>query len=75
MEQNFKNVKLKAEELGLTPEQIKAALKLFSYASIYKVEFYLKDNDGLGMRKKREPFEKPGGNNPFGDIINEMLKK
>ena len=70
MEQNFKFVKTKAEESGLHAEQIKAALKLFQYADLYKVEFYLKDGDRLGMRAKTK---KPDAHLNTGDIIDQIF--
>jgi hypothetical protein len=62
MEDNFNKVKAKGNELGLSASQIKAALKLFQYAKIYKVELYLKENDGLGMRKDLSGFKNPSDN-------------
>lgn len=64
MQQNFKNVKSKAEELNLSPDQIKAAFKLFQYAELYRVEFYLKPGDKLGMKEKPKKVT---------DIIDELF--
>lgn len=71
MEQEFKKAKAKAEELGLTPDQIKKCLHLFAYADVLRVEFYLKEADKLGMRKKapKDPFRNPAGPSSLFDAI------
>lgn len=54
MEENFKIIKEKSKELGLTSDSIVKVLELLKHAEIYQVDMYVSDGK-LRMRKKVKP--------------------
>lgn len=54
MNKDLIEVKKKAEELGMSKDDIIKAVKLFNYADMLDVKFHIKDNNGLGMKSNRK---------------------